>query len=98
MDIGRSEQVESELDAKIVRRARQKDPDEENQLWRESVRRYNARRREEMRAAWCECHQAQAAHHRSFLEALMADHEEKARELLAAEDRGRGLLRCAAPL
>ena len=29
MDIGRSEQLESELDAMIERRARQKDPDEE---------------------------------------------------------------------
>jgi hypothetical protein len=31
MDIRRSEQVESELDAMIERRARQKDPDEENE-------------------------------------------------------------------
>jgi hypothetical protein len=88
--IGRSEQVESELDAMIERRARQKDPDEENQLWRESVRRYNTRRREEIRVAWCECHQAQAARHRGVLEALIADNEEKARKLLAAEDRGEG--------
>jgi hypothetical protein len=54
VDIGRSEQVESELDAMIERRARQKDPDEEHELWRESVRRYNARRREENRLAWCD--------------------------------------------
>ena len=54
MDIGRSEQVESELDAMIERRARQKDPDEEHELWRESVRRHNARRREENRLAWCD--------------------------------------------
>ena len=91
MDIGRSEQVESELDAMIVRRARQKDTDEENQLWRESVRRYNTRRREEIRAAWCEYRQGQATRHRSVLEALIADHEEKARKLLAAENRGRWL-------
>ena len=54
MDIGRSEQVERELDAMIERRSRQKDPDEEHELWRESVRRYNARRREENRLAWCD--------------------------------------------
>jgi hypothetical protein len=54
VDVGRSEQVESELDAMIERRSRQKDPDEEHELWRESVRRYNARRREENRLAWCD--------------------------------------------
>jgi MoaA/NifB/PqqE/SkfB family radical SAM enzyme len=54
VDTARGEMVEKDLDAMIVRRSRQKDPDEENQLWRESVRRYNARRREENRRAWCE--------------------------------------------
>jgi len=34
VDIGRSEQLESELDAMIERRARQKDPGEESELWR----------------------------------------------------------------
>jgi len=54
VDIARGETVEKELDAMIERRARQKDPDEEHELWRESVRRYNARRREENRLAWCD--------------------------------------------
>jgi hypothetical protein len=30
------------------------DPDEESELWRESFRRYNARRQEENRLAWCD--------------------------------------------
>jgi hypothetical protein len=34
VDIGRSEQLESELDAMIERCARQKDPGEESELWR----------------------------------------------------------------
>jgi hypothetical protein len=34
VDIGRSEQFESELDAMIERHARQNDPDEERELWR----------------------------------------------------------------
>jgi hypothetical protein len=36
------------------------DPDEREELWKESVRRYNARRREENRLAWCDyfCHLA----------------------------------------
>ena len=54
MELARGEIVERELDAMIERHFRQKDPDEEHELWRESVRRYNARRREEKRLAWCE--------------------------------------------
>ena len=54
MDIAHGEKVEKELDAMIERRSRQKDPDEEHELWKESVRRYNARRREENRLAWCD--------------------------------------------
>ena len=54
MDIARGEMVEKELDAMIVRRSRQKDPDEESELWKESVCLYNARRREENRLAWCD--------------------------------------------
>jgi hypothetical protein len=52
--IARGEMVERELDAMIERRSRQKDPDELSELWQESVRRYNARKREENRLAWCE--------------------------------------------
>jgi hypothetical protein len=48
------EGVEAELNRLIERRSQQKDPDEESELWRESVRRYNARRREENRLAWCD--------------------------------------------
>jgi hypothetical protein len=72
------EATEKELDRLIERRSRQKDPDEESELWRESVRAYAARREEEMRAAWCEHHQGQAARLRTALEALIADHEEQA--------------------
>jgi hypothetical protein len=54
MDIARGELVERELDAMIERRSRQKDPDEASELWQESVRQYNDRRREENRLAWCD--------------------------------------------
>ena len=54
MDIAKGKMVEKELDVMIERRSRQKDPDEEHELWRESIRRYNARKREENRMAWCE--------------------------------------------
>jgi hypothetical protein len=39
------EAVEAELDRLIQRRSRQKDPDEEGELWRESVRAYEEKRR-----------------------------------------------------
>jgi hypothetical protein len=47
------ESVEAELDRLIQKRSRQRDADEETELWKESVRRYNARRREENRREWC---------------------------------------------
>ena len=80
MDIARGELVEKELDAMIERRAQKGsvDPDEREELWKESVRAYTARRDEEMRAAWCEHHQGQAARLRTTLEALIARHEEQA--------------------
>ena len=81
MNIARSEAVEADLNRFIVRRSRQKDPEEENELWQESVRRYNARLQEERRAAWCEHHQGQAARLRAVLEALIARHEAEAERL-----------------
>ena len=80
MDIAQGEIVEAELTAFIERRSRKGDvnPDEQEELWKASVRRYNARRREEMRAAWCDHHEGQAARLRATLEALIASHEEQA--------------------
>jgi hypothetical protein len=80
MDAAHAEMVEKQLDAMIQRRARKGDldPDEREELWKASVRACNTRRREEMRAAWCEHHQGQAARLRTALEALIADHEEQA--------------------
>lgn len=83
MDVAQGERAEVELDAFIERRSRKGDvdPDEREELWKESVRRYTARRREEMRAAWCEHHQGQAARLRTTLEALIARHEAEAERL-----------------
>jgi len=75
--------VDAELDRLISRRASQDTPDpaEQSELWKASVQRHNACRREEMRAAWCEYHQLQAARHRGILEALVSYHERRAMEL-----------------
>ena len=86
--------VDLELDRLISKRAsqdRRPDPDEQEETWKASVRAHTARRREEMRVAWCEYHQDQAARHRGVLEALIAHHEEKARRLLADADQGEGI-------
>ena len=75
------EAVESELDRLVERRSRQKDPDEENELWKESVRRYNARRREENRLAWCDYFEHLATSLRSRAE----EYDDRAQALLEDE-------------
>lgn len=52
MEIARGELVEKELDAMIERHSRKKDPDEESDLWRESVRTYEEKRRQMARLEW----------------------------------------------
>jgi hypothetical protein len=83
VDIARGEMVEKELDAMIERRFRQKDPDEASELWQESVRRYNARKREEHRLAWCDYFSRLAG-------SLRAKAEEYDKRVAQLEDRGEG--------
>ena len=83
MNLARSEGVEAELNRLVEKRSsREMDPNEREELWQESVRAYTARRREEMRAEWCEHHQGQAVRLRAVLEELIADHEEQAEKYL----------------
>jgi hypothetical protein len=82
------EATEAELDRLIERRSRQRDGDEENELWRESVRRYNDRKQEQLRNEWCEYHQGQAERHRTVLEALIARHEDEAAKLMEVQQEG----------
>ena len=67
MDVAHGEMVEAELTCLIEKRSsRQMDSDDEREeLWQESVRVYNARRREEKRLAWCEYHQELAERYRA---------------------------------
>jgi hypothetical protein len=87
VDIARGEMVEKEIDAMIERRSRkgEVDPDEQEELWKASVRAYTARREEEMRAAWASYHEGQAERHRRTLEDLIAHHEEQAAKLCEGE-------------
>ena len=76
--------VDLELDRLVSRRASQDtrpDPDELEPGYVESVRRFNARIREENRRGWCEYHRQQAERHRGILEALVGYHERRAMEL-----------------
>jgi hypothetical protein len=71
--------VEAELDRMIEKRSRkgEQDPDEREDLWVESVRRFHERTRAERRAQWIEYEQ-----HMSELHArLSREHEEKAQKL-----------------
>jgi hypothetical protein len=90
VDVARTEAADRELVRMLERRSRQGevDPTEREGLWKESVRAYTARRREEMRAAWCEYHQGQAARHRAVLESLIARHEGEAARLEATQPKG----------
>jgi hypothetical protein len=81
-DISRGEMVEKELDTMIERRSRQKDPDEESELWQESVRTYEQKRWQMARLEWHAFHCDQAERHRRTLEGLISYHEMQAEKLL----------------
>ncbi len=86
VDEVRDEVRDRELSRLIERRAdNNPDPDELEPGYVESVRRFNARIREENRQAWCEHHQQQAVRLRAVLEGLIAEHEAKAMKLLRGE-------------
>ena len=87
MDVARGELVEKELDAMIERRAsKEPDLDEREEIYAESVRRYGARRSEEVRAARVEYHRGQAARLRAVLGALVEEHETQAERLCEEGD------------
>jgi hypothetical protein len=88
VDVARADTVDAELDRLISKRAsqdRRLDPDEQEELWKESVRRYNACRQEENRLAWCEYF----SHLAVSLRARAEEYDHRAQALL--EDRGEGV-------
>ena len=82
MDVARGEMVEAELGRLIERRSRQKDPDEESELWKASVRAYEEKRRQMARLEWHAFHCGQAERHRATLRALIEHHEGQAAKLM----------------
>lgn len=80
------EKVEAEWDAFIAERHRKRVTAEgeraEEAAWQQSVRRYNARRREENRLAWCEYFGRLA----SGLRSRADEYDHRARVLMEATD------------
>jgi hypothetical protein len=87
MDVARTEPADAELMRMIERRSRkgEVDPDEREELWKESVRRYIARRQQELRAEWCDYFERLAACLRTRAE----EYDHRARALQG--DRGEGV-------
>jgi hypothetical protein len=77
------EMVEKQLDAMIERRARKGEvnPDEQEELWKTSVRAYEEKRRQMARLEWHAFHCGQAERHRRTLQDLIAHHEAQAARL-----------------
>jgi hypothetical protein len=89
LDIAHGETVEAELVRMIEKRARKEtDPDAQEELWKASVRAYNASREAERRAEWASYHADQATRLRRVMAALVEHHEGKARQL-SSEIEGR---------
>src|SRR5215203_3923698 len=92
VDVSRSEGVEHDLNRLIERRHDQRTAEERHrpseELWQESVERYNAERDKQLRTEWTEYHRGQAARHRAVLKALTATHEARAANLMEDEPKG----------
>jgi hypothetical protein len=90
VDVARADTAGAELDRLISKRAshdRRPDPDEQEELWKSSVRAYIACRREELRVAWASYHEGQAERHRRTLQDLVAT----TRRIPRSSARGRGV-------
>ncbi|MEJ7872122.1 MAG: hypothetical protein WKF67_07660 [Rubrobacteraceae bacterium] len=89
MDVAHGEMVEKELTRMIEKRSRKEpDPDEQEEVWKESVRAYNAARSKERRAEWYSYHLDQAERLRRTMEPLVAFHEARAAALCQESGRG----------
>ncbi len=76
--------VDQDLDRLISRRASQDhrpDTDEQEELWKASVRRHHEAIRRRNRALWYGWHMDQVERHRRTLEDLIAHHEQQAARL-----------------
>jgi hypothetical protein len=79
VDVARGEMVEAELDRLVEKRHDRRVADEgerpAEEIWMESERRYDERRRADNRAAWVAYHRGQAERLGCLLASLIAHHE-----------------------
>jgi AAA domain len=92
VEISRGESVEHDLNRLIERRHDHRTAEERHrpseELWQESVERYNAERDRQLKTEWAEYHQGQAERHRAVLKGLIAHHEEQAAKLMDVQPEG----------
>jgi len=92
VDIAHGELVEKELDAFIEKRHDRRLADEgerpAEELWQESERRYQEKRRRLARLEWHAFHNEHAARHRATLQALIEHHEQQAAKLMDTKPEG----------
>ena len=90
MDVACTDAVDAELDRLITRRhdARVSSEGERQaeEMWQESVKRYEEERRQVARLEWHQFHCGQAERHRATLQALIEHHESEAARLMEATD------------
>ncbi len=83
------EKRDKELQRLIERRSESKpDPDEREELWQASVRRYHAKRQGDLAVLWHAYHVEQAQRARETLSALIERHESAARKLSSQLEKG----------
>ncbi len=83
MEAAKVEAIESEIDRIIERRAREReDANRVEELWKDSARKVNGQRREEMRALWHGYHMDQAERIERVASEIAAGHRAKAEELM----------------
>lgn len=86
LDTRKDEAVDAELDRLISRRSdRRLDPDEQEELWKASVRRHHERERRQLDAERYRWHAGQAERLRRTMTELVAFHETQAAKLLEGE-------------
>jgi hypothetical protein len=86
--------VEADLTRMIERRDEKRRAEEgeraAEEMWMESVARYNEREQQQMRAEWRDYHESQVVRHKRTLAALIAHHEGEAEKLLMEDDDAKG--------
>ena len=83
-------QLERFISQRHEKRVQSEGERQAEEMWMESVARFNERERRQIRAEWYGWHCDQAQRHRRTLESLIAHHEGEAEKLLEPDEMNRG--------